>query len=112
MADGSTDASTKEQENVCVRYLQPTGHPLTILASIEELEHSHADGVLKGIFYALATVGLTRESLKPDQPGPFIVCCNFDGAAVMQGEKMVYLDSYLKNIPILFLYGALHTNCS
>lgn len=108
LADGSTDASTKEQEND----LQPTGHPLTILASIEELEHSHADGVLKGIFDALATVGLTRESLKPDQPGPSIVCCNFDGAAVMQGKKMVYLDSYLKSIPILFLYGALHTNCS
>lgn len=101
MADGSTDASTKEQENVCVRYLQPTGHPLTILASIEELEHSHADGVLKGIFDVLATVGLTRESLKPDQPGPSIVCCNFDGAAVMQGKKNGASGQLFKEYPHL-----------
>lgn len=101
LADGSTDVSTKEQENICVRYIQPSGHPSTILASIEELEHSHADGVMKGIFDALATVGLTRESLKPDHPGPTIVCCNFDGANVMQGKKNGVSGKLLREYPHL-----------
>lgn len=67
-----------------VRYIQRSGHPSTILASIEELEHSHVDGVIKGIFHAFATVKSTQESLKPDQPDSTIVCCNFDGADVKQ----------------------------
>lgn len=56
---------------------------------------------MKGIFDALATVGLTRESIKPDHPGPTIVCCNFDGANVMQGKKNGVSGKLLREYPHL-----------
>ena len=88
LSDGSTDCSNLEQENVLVRYVSPkTRNPVTMFCGIVSLEHSHADGVLDGIFRALNLVGLTKESLKAGNQGPTIICANFDGANVMQGKK-------------------------
>ena len=80
--------SNLEQENVLVRYVSPkTRNPVTMFCGIVSLEHSHADGVLDGIFRALNLVGLTKESLKAGNQGSTIICANFDGANVMQGKK-------------------------
>lgn len=88
LSDGSTDCSNLEQENVLVRYVSPkTRNPVTIFCGIVNLEHGHADGVLDGIFRALSLVGLTKENLKANEPGPTLICANFDGANVMQGKK-------------------------
>lgn len=88
LSDGSTDCSSLEQENVLVRYVSPkTRNPVTIFCGIVNLEHGHADGVLDGIFRALSLVGLTKENLKANEPGPTLICANFDGANVMQGKK-------------------------
>lgn len=64
-----------------------TRNPVTIFCGIVNLEHGHADGVLDGIFRALSLVGLTKENLKANEPGPTLICANFDGANVMQGKK-------------------------
>lgn len=66
-------------------------HP-EVATVINEFESVQRTNKAKDQLYD--TMGRTRVS-----------CCNATG-------KMVYLDSYLKSIPILFLYGALHTNCS
>ena len=88
LSDGRTDCSNLEQENVLVRYVSPkTRNPVTMFCGIVSLEHSHADGVLDGIFRALNLGGLTKESLKAGNQGPTIICANFDGANVMQGKK-------------------------
>ena len=55
LADGTTDVSNLEQENVCVRYISPSSKsPVTMIAGIVDLEHGYADGVTDGIFKALA----------------------------------------------------------
>ena len=89
LADGTTDVSNLEQENVLIRYVSPTSRtPITVLAGIVDLLHGHADGVIEGIFKALCFVGLTREMLKgTDSSGPSLAGLNFDGASVMQGAK-------------------------
>ena len=51
LSDANTDCSNLEQENVLVRYVSPkTRNPVTMFCGIVNLEHSHADGVLDGIF--------------------------------------------------------------
>lgn len=88
LADGTTDVSNLEQENVCVRYISASSNtPVTMLVGVVDLEHGHADGVIDGIFKALSSVGLTRETLKSTESGPSLVGLNFDGASVMQGKK-------------------------
>ena len=58
-----------------------------MIAGIVDLEHGYADGVIDGIFKALASVRLSREILKSTESGPCLVCLNFDVANVMQGKK-------------------------
>ena len=100
LADGTTDVSNLEQENVCVRYISPSSKsPVTMLAGIVDLEHGHADGVIDGIFKALALVGLSRETLKSTESGPSLVCLNFDGASVMQGKKNGVAGKLMRDYP-------------
>ena len=98
MADGTTDVSNLEQGNVCVMYISPRSNtPVIMLAGIVDLEH--ADGVIDGIFKALAWVGLSRDILMSTESGPNLVCLNFDWASVMQGNKNGIAGKLVRNYP-------------
>ena len=87
LADGSTDTSISEQENVYIRYFAK-GRIVTSLVDIVELESSNAAGVFSGIEKALNKVDLSMNVLSNfNDETPTIVCANFDGASVMQGQK-------------------------
>ncbi|XP_033753177.1 zinc finger protein 862-like [Pecten maximus] len=82
LSDGSTDSSITEQEAVYIRYIGPEGKPQTEFCDIVSLETADASGVLQGIDRALETIGIDENAFKSK-----LVGCNFDGAAVMMGQK-------------------------
>ena len=100
LADGSTDISVLEQELVYIRFINSEGVAKTVMANIVELEHGHAVGVLDGIKKALKDgLGIDFDHLAHDQPGPSLVCANFDGASVMQGLKGGVVGLMMREIP-------------
>lgn len=51
IADGATDKSIKENEAVCVRYVDRViCKPETTFVGLTPVQHAHADGVLDAIF--------------------------------------------------------------
>jgi hypothetical protein len=83
LADGSTDSSITEQYTILVRYVNPKGLPVTIMASIVDVESANAEGILNGVKTGLSNMGQTMQG----EGKPIIVGANFDGAAVMMGCK-------------------------
>ena len=80
MSDRSTDTTIVEQEVIYVRYVRQ-GNPITKLASIQALEHGHAEGVHQGVMQGLARIGLNEKNLLPEESStPTLVSANFDGA--------------------------------
>ncbi|XP_071961197.1 zinc finger protein 862-like [Antedon mediterranea] len=87
MADGSTDRTVVEQETVKVRFVSK-GCPAAVLADLVPLEYAHAEGVLAAIVKGLGRLGLQMDNLADfSKPGPTAVAANFDGAAVMMGNR-------------------------
>ena len=82
LADGSTNCGMIEQESVYVRFVDEHGLAQTKLAGMITLEAADAPGVLQGIIKGLQYIGIDEEVLRKK-----LVCCNFDGAAVMLGHK-------------------------
>ena len=99
LSDGSTDISVVEQEVVYVRYIKSNGRADTVLVNIVAPEHGHGLGLFEAIKTALLSIGLDFENMRHDQPGPSLVCANFDGASVMQGRKSGVVGHILNEIP-------------
>ena len=76
---------------------------VTMLAGKVDLEHGHADGVIDGIYNALALVRLSRDTLKSTKRGPSLVCLNFDGASLTLKYIIIYHFSVFHN----FLKGCM-----
>ena len=58
LTDGSTDASTLEQEVIYVLYLLKEGEPIVKFFSIVTTEHVHADGLTKCVENAFHWIGI------------------------------------------------------
>jgi hypothetical protein len=108
LSDGSTDSAILEQELVYLRYVDPVAR----MIDIAQLENGKAEGVFNGIKTALSSVDLDIEKLKPGlvNGGPKLVCCNFDGASVMSGEKGGVIAHMRKEIefPVLYMHCIAH----
>ena len=82
LADGSTDHSITEQENVYVRYVDDDGVQKTELADIVPVESADATDVFDAIEKGLHNISMTLEKR---------VCTNMDGASVNQGKCTICL---------------------
>ncbi|XP_039459533.1 zinc finger protein 862-like [Oreochromis aureus] len=92
LADGSTDTGIIEQELVHVRYVRDNGDIATYM--IKPVKSANAAGILEAIDEAVNTMGIREDTWKKK-----VVCANFDGAAVMMGEKTGVAGRLKQRIP-------------
>ena len=69
------------------------------MANIVQPADGNAEGVFNAIKQALSDFGIDFDDLVHNKDGPALVCCNFDGASVMMGNKGGVKALILKVIP-------------
>uniref|UniRef100_A0A3P8R1F9 C17orf113 probable zinc finger domain-containing protein n=1 Tax=Astatotilapia calliptera TaxID=8154 RepID=A0A3P8R1F9_ASTCA len=94
LADGSTDTGIIEQELVHVRYVRDNGDIATYMIKCQPVKSANAAGILEAIDEAVNTMGIREDTWKKK-----VVCANFDGAAVMMGEKTGVAGRLKQRIP-------------
>lgn len=84
LADGSKDTGIIEQQLVHVRYVRDNGDISTYMIKCQPVKSVNAPDVLEAIDEAVNTMGFREDTWKKK-----VVCANFDGAAMIMGEKTI-----------------------
>uniref|UniRef100_A0A3P9BE87 C17orf113 probable zinc finger domain-containing protein n=1 Tax=Maylandia zebra TaxID=106582 RepID=A0A3P9BE87_9CICH len=88
------DTGIIEQELVHVRYVRDNGDIATYMIKCQPVKSANAAGILEAIDEAVNTMGIREDTWKKK-----VVCANFDGAAVMMGEKTGVAGRLKQRIP-------------